>query len=156
MPRKRMLAVAVAVVLAGVAVVSAGAWLIRDDERTPGAIGTGSLPNTCPPWAPNLRVNVFGKKYCSAIDSEGVNIGRWASNEYRYYRRDYCPPRGIMRAYVANMNDCCPDWAPILRQQIRLICSRLDDDGSLFQYDDPDGRYRGLYTAPPPPPNPSS
>jgi hypothetical protein len=140
-----------------VAVVSAGAWMMaRDDEQTrPGASGgIGGLPNTCPPWAPNLRMNVFGKKYCSAINSDGVNTGVWASNRWADYRRDYCPPRNIQRAYVTNINDCCPNWAPILRQSVHLICSRLDDDGSLFQYDDPDGIYRGLYTAPPAPPPP--
>jgi hypothetical protein len=136
---KRVAVVAIAVGVA--AAVSFVAWSpATDDVRRLGA--AGSAPNTCPPWAPIVRVNAFGKKYCSAYDPlEGDSyVGVWASTAYAdYWWR----------------NQPCPAWAPhvqsdppgsgysLPRDFPRLTCSRYDVFGKLI--------YPLLPAAPPPP-----
>lgn len=142
MRRRNRFLVILAIALGAIAATGVGWFALGDDPRRLAALG--GAPNTCPPWAPIVRYNAFGKGYCSAYDPNEGNayVGVWASTAYADYFWRNLP---------------CPDWAPrVVNAQggagysippdlPTLTCSRYYY-GQLIT---------GLLPAGPPPPKPA-
>jgi hypothetical protein len=137
MVMKRLLLISIPIVV--VAAAATSAWLVFHNDSTRRIAATGGVENTCPPWAPIVRRNAFGKSYCSGYEDSNTYVGKWASTAYADYFWRNLP---------------CPSWAPrqlgsgtIPTELYKFTCSRYDVFGNVVY---------PLLAAPPPPPKPPS